>query len=162
MPATEEDVFSAMQRELRYESNLDEARALLESADYDRALAATQEARRFLSPGQSPSELDAIAGTIRSRKEQLERDRREQAERKRQQLAKEAEDKANAERIAREMAEQRRLEEEAHEKTRKTIISWVVGIIVVLLLIAIMGPGLFFSILLGGIALIFVIAFFLA
>lgn len=104
MPLTDEDVSASMQREAQYESRLNDARAYLEAADYESTLAAAQEARRFLAPGASSAELDAIVGAAQSARARIEgRDRQEQ-EAWQQRLAMEELEREHAERERMEQA----------------------------------------------------------
>jgi len=108
MSSEDNDVFESIQRKIKYEGFLDEARSHLDLGNYNEAISAAGRAREYLRPESNTSEIDALVSSAEAALSRIEQDAREAAERA------EAERKraAERERLAQEQAAERRRQNE--------------------------------------------------
>jgi len=113
----ENNIFTSMQEDIKYEGCIDEGRTYLAAGRYNKAIEAANRAREYLREGADTSEIDEIVGAAQSALERIEQDRRELAEREERERARAAEQ----ERLAREQAEQRarQAREQAEQRARQ-------------------------------------------
>jgi len=113
----ENNIFTSMQEDIKYEGCIDEGRTYLAAGRYNKAIEAANRAREYLREGADTSEIDEIVGAAQSALERIEQDRRELAEREERERARAAEQ----ERLAREQAEQRARQAAQDEQRRSKL-----------------------------------------
>ena len=117
MSSGENNIFTSMQEDIKYEGCIDEGRTYLAAGRYNKAIEAANRAREYLREGADTSEIDEIVGAAQSALERIEQDRRELAEREERERARAAEQ----ERLAREQAEQRARQAAQDEQRRSKL-----------------------------------------